>query len=445
MSRLLVRRSGPLRGAARVPSDLHIGQEALLWAALAEGESRLVGLSPREDHRTFAAALRAMGVPIAELPEGALVQGVGLTGLTLPPGALDAGNSSVTLELLSALLAGQRFGTRIEARGAAARHSLRTVLQPLRARGAQLAGRTQEDGDVRAPVAVAPLIDDEHLLAVEIEIPQGDPATKRALLISGLYARGVTGVSEGLLSRDHTERALLALGVPVQTLGAMTLLDTSDEPPRWGGFTWHIPGDLTLAAHLAAAALCVPNSDVTIEGVGLNRSRSSFFDALRHSGARIELTPKGDVAGNEPLADLRIQTSQLRGARALGELAQGMLDEVPAFAALVAGSRGRLALRDAGLLRTRADDTLKASAQLLRAFGAECTDYEDGFDLEASELLRGTHVKADAPVSSKLLALVLGLSADGETTIEGAEQLDALYPGLCATLMALGARIEREG
>jgi len=427
-----------------MPGDLQIGQEALLWAALAEGESRLLGLSSGDEQRTLIVALRAMGVAIAEVKDGAVVQGVGLTGLTIPRGALSAGASTVTLELLTALLPGQRFGTRIEVSGAAARHSLRTVIEPLRARGAQVAGKAQQDGDLRGPVAVAPLVETEQLAPVEIEIPQGDPATKRALLISGLYARGVTGVSEGLLSRDHTERALLALGLAVQTMGPLTLLDTSEAAPRWPGFAWQIPGDITLASYLLAAASSVAGSDVTITGVGLNRSRSSLLDALRHSGARIELTPKGDVAGNEPVVDLRVRSAQLRGARALGELAQGMLDEVPAFAAFVPASKGRLTLRDAGALRGRADDVLKTSAQLLRAFGAECTDYEDGFDLDAPRPLMGTEIKADAPVFNKLLGLVLGLSADGETRVEGAEQLDALYPGLCDAFISLGAPVVRE-
>lgn len=436
-----VRAAGPLLGVLRPPSDLHVGQEALVWAALAEGTSHLQGLSVGSEQRALIQALRTLGVGIAEVNDGVHVVGVSLRGLRMPPGALSAGDSPTTLEILAALLSGQYFGTRIEARGPALRHSLRTLLPPLRARGAQIAGRNTDDGDVTAPVAVAPLLKDECLSPVEIEIPSGDPSTKRALLISGLLTRGVTALNEGLLSRDHVERALVALGAPVETMGPLTLLDTSDAEPRWPGFIWRIPGDFSVAAYVLAAALAIPGSDVLIEQVGLNRSRTALFDALRHVGADITVTPKGDQAGNEPVGDVRVRASRLRSVKAMGELAQRLLDDVPAFAALGPASRERVTLRDAGALRLRSDDVLKASVQVLRAFGAECTEYEDGFDLECSAALQGATLAPDLPASVKLLGLVLGLSAGGETRLSNADELDALYPSLRASLSALGADI----
>jgi 3-phosphoshikimate 1-carboxyvinyltransferase len=442
MSVLRARKSAPLKGRARLPTDLQLGQEALLWAALAEGPSHLVGLSPREDHKLLIAALRAMGVPIAEAERGVRVAGVGLRGLRLPSGALDAGASPSTLEILVALLAGQRFGTRIEARGRALAQPLRALLEPLRARGAQVAGQARGD-ELCAPVSVAPLLADEALLPVEIEIPYGDATTKRGLLISGLYARGVTAISEGILSRDHCERALLALGLRVETSGPLTLLDPGAQAAL-AGFDWTLPGDFSLASYVLAAASAVPGSDVLLEGVGLNRSRNAFLDVLRHAGAHVEVTPKGDAAGNEPLGDLRVRAAVLRGVRVMGELSLRMRDEVPALSALVPACRGRISLRDASALRA-GEDLLKGCAQLLRAFGAECTDYEDGFDLDPGPSLRGVEVPAAAPPQLKLLALVLGLSAAGETRIEAAHELDALYPGLVDTLIGLGASLVREG
>jgi 3-phosphoshikimate 1-carboxyvinyltransferase len=441
MTDLRVTRSGPLRGRLRVPSDLQIGQEALLWAALAEGPSSLSGLSAREDHRALISALRALGVPIAEVTGGAHVSGVGLHGLSMPSGALDAGASPSTLEIISALLAPQRFGTRIEARGAARTHPLATVLLPLRERGAQIAGKSGEQGALTAPVAVAPLLSSERLLPIEIEIPNGDAATKRALLISGLYADGVTAIQEGLLSRDHTERALLALGAPIETMGPLTLLDTSLATPRFLGFSWRIPGDFSLAAYVIALGLAVPGSDLWLEDVGVNRSRTAFLDVLRHSGANIDVVPKGDAAGAEPVADIRVRASSLRGSRALGELSLRLLSDVPAFAALCVSHKARLSLRDAGTLRAREGDLLKGTVQMLRAFAIECTDYEDGFDVDPAKALRASSVSADTALSLKLLGLVLGLCAEGETQIAGAADLEAFCPGLVASLRGLGAPI----
>ena len=453
MTRLRIRRSGPLLGRARLAGDLHIGQQALVWAALAHGESTITGLAARRDHRLLAEALRELGVAVEGVEGGYRVRGVGLAGLTLPRGALSAGDSETTLELLVALLAGQTFGTRVEASGAAAHHSLRTLIAPLRERGAHVKGRQSEDGDMFAPVAVAPLFADELLGSVEIGIPQGDPRTKLGMLISGLYARGVTAISEGMLSRDHAERALLALGAPIETAAGMTLLDTSHADPdterskeslAWPGFVWHVPGDFTLATFLLAAGLLVEGSDVQLHGVGLNPTRTAWLGALHGTGAQISVTPKGDAAGDEPLGDLRVKSSRLGRIRVGGERAFGMLDEVPALVALALVSRERMTVRDVTSLRDRTPDALRTTAELLAQFGVECTAYQDGMDIDPPLQVRAAHVQASVPPPQKLLACVLALVADGETQIDGAELLDACYPGFCATLVALGASIERE-
>jgi 3-phosphoshikimate 1-carboxyvinyltransferase len=444
MTSLRISRSGPLRGRVKLPGDRELGQEALLWAALADTPSCIAGLAEHADHRTLIHALRAMGVPIAHTEAGVRVSGVGLDGLKLPSGALSAGASSSTLELLTILLSAQTFGTRIEAQGAAREHSLRTVIAPLRARGAHVRGRESDDGDMFAPVSAAPRMPGEALSEVEIQIPDGDAATKRAMLLSGLYARGITAVAEGMLSRDHTERALVALGVPVQTLGGMTLLDTSEAVPRWPGFDWTMPGDATLFAYLSALVLSVPGSDVTFEGVLLNPSRSSWLEVLTHAGANVQVTPKGDAAGNEALGDVRVRASRLRALRIGGELAFRMLDHACALLILTPALGGRASIRDITGLRTGPRATLKRAVQLVRAFGGECTDYEDGFDLDPVATRKGTTVSLSESPELGLVALSLGLVAEGATHVHAAQALDALYPGVVDVLVSLGARVEPE-
>jgi 3-phosphoshikimate 1-carboxyvinyltransferase len=453
MSRLRVWRAGPLRGRVELPGDLHVGQEALLWAALADSPSLLAGLSARRDHRLLAAALRELGVPVAETPAGLRIAGVGVGGLKMPRGALDAGDSPSTLELLTALLAAQPFGTRVIASGAAAEQPLRTVLEPLRARGAHLRGSAprsarpgqSEQGAVFAPVAAAPRLPGEPLSEVEIQIPDGDPATKRALLISGLHTRGITAIAEGMLSRDHVERALVALGVPVETLGGMTLLDTSEQVPRWSGFEWRVPGDPQLFAYLTAVAAALPGSDVTFANVLVNRSRSAFLEVLGQAGARIDVTPKGDVAGNEPVAEVRVQSGRVRSLRLGGELALRLLDEACALFALAPALGARASLRDAAALRARPGDPLRKATLLARGFGVECTEFADGFDLDPAAELAGKAVSlAGESGEHALLALCLGLVSAGETSLSAAGALDALYPDLVGTLAALGAGLERQ-
>jgi 3-phosphoshikimate 1-carboxyvinyltransferase len=453
MSRLRVWRAGPLRGRLELPGDLHVGQEAILWAALADSPSLLTGLSARRDHGLLAAALRELGVPIADTPGGLRIAGVGLSGLKMPRGALDAGDSPSTLELLTALLAAQPFGTRVLASGAAAEHPLRTVIEPLRARGAHVRGSSlraprpgqSELGDAFAPVAAAPRLPDEPLSEVEIQIPDGDPATKRALLISGLHTRGITAIAEGLLSRDHVERALVALGVPVETLGGMTLLDTSELVPRWSGFTWHVPGDPQLFAYLTALSAALPGSDVTFANVLVNRSRSSFLEVLAQAGARIDITPRGDVAGNEPVAEVRVRSGAVRSLRLAGELTFRLLEEACALFALAPALGGRASLRDAAALRARPGDPLRKATLLARGFGVECTEFADGFDLDPASELRGQVLSlAGESGEHALLSLCLGLVAGGETVLSAAGALDALYPELVGALAALGAGIERQ-
>ncbi len=443
-TRVRVRRTRRLSGEVKVAGDLHIGQGALVWAALANGSSTLTGLGARRDHRLLAALLRELGVVLRAEEQAWVVEGVGLRGLRLPKGSLDAGDSPSTLELAIALLAAQPFGTRVEASGPARAHPLRTLIEPLRARGAHVAGRSAEKDEICAPVAVAPLLAGELVGDIEIAIPFGDASTKQALLLTGLQARGVTAIHEGMLSRDHVERALVALGAPVESAAGMTLLDTSAGPPAWSGFAWEVPGDFTLASFLLAAAMLVEESDVRIRGVGLNPTRTGFLEALRGTAARVSVTPKGALAGNEPVGDVRAQSSRLARIRVGGERSLRLLDEVPALSALCAICADRISIRDVHALRRRAADELKATVSLLAMFGVTCTVYEDGFEIEPPRALNAAHVPAEVPPAQALAACILALRAEGETRIDGAERLDALYPGFLDALVALGADLARE-
>ncbi len=445
MSRIRVTGRRPLRGTLRLPSDLQLGQQAILWAALSSGSCLIAGLSPRADHGLLAAALREMGVPIADTDAGLRIKGVGLRGLRAPRGALQAGDSTTTLQILATLLCGQPFGTRIEAHGRAARSSLRTLIEPLRARGAAIAGRADGAGDSHAPVAVAPLLAGERLADVEIEIPDGDAGTKLALFVTGLYTSGVTAVSEGRLSPDHVERALLALGAPIETMGGMAVLDTSAWQPHWGGFSWHIPADFTLAAHLIAAAAVIPGSDLVLTEVAVNRTRAAFLDALRHAGADVEVTPRGDAAGDEPIAQVRVRHGAPRGVRLSGELARGLAAELAAVAVLALGATARSSVRDVSPVCLTKPDPLRALSHCLRLFGCECTDYADGFDVDPAGRPRGVALTADQMDGAELAALCVALVAEGDSLLDGHGPIEVVFPGAVAALRAVGAGVEMEG
>jgi 3-phosphoshikimate 1-carboxyvinyltransferase len=442
-----VRRSGPLRGSVRVPGDKSIGHRALIFAALAEGDSRIRGLSGGLDNVSTADAFRAMGVAIER--EGgeseARVKGVGLRGLRMARAAIDCGNSGTTMRMLAGLLAPQEFGTRLVGDASLTRRPMRRIVEPLRARGAHIAGspgKTQDE--IYPPISIAPQLPEEKLIGLEHELHVASAQVKSALLFSGLYARGLTALREPVLSRDHTERMMIALGVPVQTLGPMVVLDPSGWSGGWPGFDWEVPGDPSSAAFLLAAAHLVPKSEVQIENVCVNPTRTGFLDALRAMGAGTYVMPKGDAAGDEPVGDLLGERRPLTGGRTGGELLTRMIDEVPAFCAVAAMAKGRTEVRDAAELRVKESDRIATMCTVLRAFGVVCEELSDGMVIEGAKHLRGARVKSEGDHRIAMSAVLLGLVADGETVVEDVECVDTSFPGFASLLRGLGADIVEE-
>ena len=364
IGRWRVRPSGPLRGSVRVPGDKSIGHRAILFGALAEGESIVRGLSGGLDNAATAEALRQMGAGFTFEGEPATgvtarIQGVGLHGLKMPAGVLDCGNSGTTMRMLAGVLVAQKFGTRLVGDASLTRRPMRRIVDPLRARGGHIAGvRGPKEGEHYPPLSVAPLLADEMLTGIEYQSPIASAQVKSALLLSGLWADGPTAVSEPTISRDHTERMMQALGVPLETMGPMVVLDPDDWDRRWDGFTWDVPGDLSGAAFLIAAALLVPDSEIEITNVGTNPTRTGILDALRSMHAPLHLTPRGDAAGAEPLASVVIRSGPFAPARVGGELLTRMIDEVPVLAAACVRAGGKSEIRDAEELRVKESDRI---------------------------------------------------------------------------------------
>lgn len=444
-----VRPGASLRGQVRVPADKSIGHRALMFAALADGRSTLRGFVPGGDQRSTIACLRALGVGIEVGNDGQAtdasigVEGVGIDGLRMPSTALDCGNSGTTMRLLAGLLSGQRFGSSLVGDASLHRRPMGRVIEPLRARGAQIAGSSgPKASDLYPPIRIAPLVDGERLSGLEYDMPIASAQVKSALLLSGLYAEGITAVREPVLSRDHTERMLLALGVPLQTAASMVVLDPSGWDRRWASFDWEIPGDISSAAFLHVAALLIPGSDLTLSGVGINPTRTGFLDALRHMGDVVEVTPLGAPAGGEPLGDLRVRSASLRGAKVAGELLVRMIDEVPAMCVVAAVARGITEIRDAAELRVKESDRIATMAATLRAFGAACEELPDGLRIEGSAQLRGATVASHGDHRVAMAAVLLGLVAAGETIVEDTECVDISFPGFAALLRSVGADVE---
>jgi 3-phosphoshikimate 1-carboxyvinyltransferase len=439
--------TGPLVGSVTVPSDKSIGHRALLLGALCEGDTRIGGFSHGEDNVSTANALRAMGVVIEQPGVTELVvHGVGLAGLTAPRHDLDCGNSGTTMRLLCGVLAAARFRSTLVGDETLSRRPMMRVAGPLRARGALIEGREHptREGEIVAPLVLGPLPEGRDLDRLEYESPVSSAQVKSAVLLSGLYATGVTRFREPTLSRDHTERLLGALGCPIRSVGSIVELDPSRWDRRMPGLDIAIPGDLSAAAFLLVAAQLVPGSRITTRGVGVNPTRTGLLEIARDMGAGLTVDSQREQGG-EPVADVHAWTAPLRAVSIGGETVARAIDEIPIACALAARAHGTTRIRDAQELRHKESDRIASMARVLRAFGATCEELPDGLDVVGRhEPLDAADVESRGDHRIAMTAAVLALVAKGPVRVRGAGCIATSYPKFVATLRALGARVDVE-
>jgi 3-phosphoshikimate 1-carboxyvinyltransferase len=437
----------PLVGSVPVPSDKSIGHRALLLGALCQGQTRIRGFSHGEDNVSTASCLRAMGVIIREpSPTELVVEGVGLDGLRAPTGDLDCGNSGTTMRLLCGTLAGQRFRATLVGDETLSRRPMMRVAGPLRVRGAAVEGRAHptREGEVIAPLVVGPLPMGRELAALEYESPVASAQVKSALLLSGLYAAGITRFKEPTVSRDHTERMLGAMGVPIRTAGSVVELDPSGWDRHMPAFDVTIPGDISAASFLLVAAQLVEGSRVTVRGVGVNPTRTGLLEIARDMGAGLSIEPQG-VRGGEPVAEIHAWSSPLRPILVGGETVPRAIDEIPIACALAARAMGTTRIRDAAELRHKESDRITTMASVLRAFGVECEEKPDGLDVQGRDgPLDAADVTSRGDHRIAMTAAVLALVARGPSRVRDAACIATSYPKFVATLRALGARVDVE-
>ena len=437
---LTVRRSGPLRGNCRVPGDKSISHRALLFGALADGVVEASGLGRGGDNLSTAAALRALGVDITLAGDAARVRGVGFAGLSAAAGALDCGNSGTTIRLMMGLLAGRPFESELYGDASLTRRPMRRVAEPLRRMGATIDGRVDpaRPGDVFPPVRVR----GGALAGIAYDLPVASAQLKSALVLAGLQAKGKTTLREPGRSRDHTERMLGAMGAPiaVDASGAVVV-----DPEGWNGklraIPIVIPGDLSSATFLFVAAATVAGSDVTVENVGLNPTRSGALDALAAMGADIDIAPEGDALG-EPVGRVRVRASRLRGTRIAGELALRSLDEIPALAVAAALAEGDTVFADLAELRVKESDRIVAVARELRRAGVAVEERPDGLVVSGlgGRSPAGGTVQPEHDHRIAMAGAVMGLSAGDETAVPAAD-IATSFPSFADTLRALGALV----
>jgi 3-phosphoshikimate 1-carboxyvinyltransferase len=447
VTRIVVRPAAkPLTGSVPVPSDKSIGQRALVFAALSGGPSVLRGFAYGEGSVATLRAFQSMGVSVEDDGRGTLkVHGRGLSGLGAPPADIDCGNSATAMRLLAGILAAQPFRSRLVADASLSRRRMAGIARPLRARGASVEGAvdaTQRD-EITAPLVIGPLARGQRLTGLEYRIPEVSSQVKGALLLSGLFASGPTLVYEPLLSRDHTERMLAALGAPIRAAGTMVSLEPPERPDLIAPFDLDLPGDLSAAAFLLGAALIVEGSVVTTRRTGLNPTRAGILDVIRAFGGTFAAENAGDVLG-EPFGLATARHSELRATKVGGELATRSIDEIPLACALAARARGETRFSDIGELRVPESDGIARLVALLRSFGVEAEEQEEGIAVvgRPEQPLRAARVESHGDHRIAMTACVLGLVADGETVVHDADCIATSFPRFVGTLRALGADLE---
>ena len=420
-----------VHGRIRLPGDKSISHRYALLGALATGTTTIDGFSTGGDCASTLRCLGGLGVEIDRAPSPSgqgltvTVAGRGLGGLRAPGLPLDAGNSGSTMRMLSGILAAHAFTTVVGGDASLSRRPMRRVIVPLERMGATIMSL-----DGRPPLTITGR---SPLLAIDFTTEVPSAQVKSAVLLAGLHAHGTTSVTEAVATRDHTELALATFGATVERAGSTVSVAGGQT---LSGRRLTVPGDISSAAFWMVAAAALPGSDVTIDGVGLNPSRTAIIDVLRRMGAIIDVTPATTDAA-EPVGTIRVRHGGFTRTEITPDEVPGVIDELPVLAAL-ASLGGELVVSGAQELRVKESDRITSLANGLRRLGASIDERPDGFHVRGGRLTGGT---ADA-IGDHRLAMafsIAALGATGPSTIEDAGAADVSYPEFFTILESLRA------
>jgi 3-phosphoshikimate 1-carboxyvinyltransferase len=447
---MLTTPGNPLQGTLTLPGDKSISHRAALFAALAEGESRIENLLVAGVTRVMLQALADLGIPWELDGTTLTLQGQGFRGLDRPdePIFLNCGNSGTTLRLLAGALAALGVPATLDGSPGLRRRPMKRIVAPLQAMGVPV----QASPENTAPLRLGARRAGQRLRALDYTLSVASAQVKSCLLLAALDADGPTTLSEPDLSRDHTERMLRSMGVllgsfaetrsePQSTYFVTRIMPP--DPPQLAPLHLAIPGDISSAAFPIVGALITLGSEITLEGVGLNPTRTGLLDALRSMGAEIEVTPRGESHG-EPFGDLRVRYAPLRGTQISGPLVVRMIDEFPAFAVAAAYAHGKTTISGAEELRHKESDRISALCNELHRLDVDVEETPDGFVIHGGRPVRGGTVKSHGDHRLAMALSVAGLASQSPVLVQGAEIVSESFPSFTDKLKSLGADIKSE-
>jgi len=433
MNIMKLRSAKSVRGIVNMPGDKSISHRAAMFAAIADGETRIDNFSRAVDCHTTLDAVESLGICVQRNGTTITINGKGKTGLTAPFDAIDCGNSGTTIRLISGILAGQTFDSVLTGDESLAKRPMKRIIEPLRMIGAKI-----EAENDRVPIDI---YGGRRLAGRGHKMLIASAQVKSCILLAGLYADGKTTVVEPVVTRDHTERMLRWFGVDVDEEFSETGKSISvDGSSVLTANDLSIPADISSAAFFLVAAACLPDSEITMPNVGLNPSRNAIIDVLRRFGADIAVQNERVVC-NEPVCDLVVRSIEERESGddsniVRGDVIANIIDEIPILAVLGTQIEGGLAIRDADELRVKESDRIASIVENLRRMGAAVEEFPDGFRVERSHL-KGASIDSFGDHRIAMAFAVAALFADGETEISGAECADISFPGFFETLASV--------
>jgi len=425
---MIVRPCRRLEGEISPPGDKSVSHRAVLFNSFAQGKAEVTNLAPGKDVASTISCLRALGVKIERDGGRATVHGLAPDGrYSEPEGVLNAGNSGTTIRLMSGLLAAQPIFSIITGDASLRSRPMKRVIEPLRLMGAEIRGRAN---DSFAPLAIS----GRRLSGIRYRLPVASAQLKSALLTAALFANGETVLEEPAPSRDHTERMLKRMGVRIKKLANGVELKPPTRPLP--ALSLRIPGDISSAAFFMVAAAIHPNARITITGCGVNPTRTGIIDVLIQMGANLKVINQR-LEGDEPVADIAVESSRLKGVTVGGDLIPRLIDEIPVLAVAACVARGRTVIKDAAELRLKESDRVATVVEGLSRMGARIEARPDGMVVDGGYPLHGAAVSSHHDHRLAMSLAVAALIASGETAVEQAGSVAISYPGFWQDLESL--------
>lgn len=428
----IVKPGGQLSGEFRVPGDKSISHRSIMFGSIADGTTHVTGFLQGEDSLNTLRAFRAMGVQIDGPNEKGevTIQGVGIDGLEKPVASIDLGNSGTSIRLMSGLLSGQSFDLVLSGDRSLSKRPMKRVTDPLALMGAQI--DTAEGG--KPPLKIN---GGSPMKGIDYPMPMASAQVKSCLLLAGMYAKGKTCVTEPATTRDHTERMLNAFGYPVTTKGNKMCIQGGG---RLTACDIDVPADISSAAFFLVGASIADGSDITLQHVGINPTRTGVIDILKLMGANIELLNER-IVGGEPVADIRVRSATLKGINVPEELVPLAIDEFPVLFVAAACAEGKTVVSGAEELRVKESDRIQVMADGLQVIGIDAEPTAGGMIINGGTIKGGTvHSRDDHRIA--MAFTMAGLRAESEILIEDCENVNTSFPDFIGLANRAGIKVE---